>query len=209
METVVRELEDTPIEHLAQLKKKKKEYTFEELAELNATAWNNDGVTYELSEGELVPVCPSAVQQSDLVLILGENLRHFTKDHPIGKVGVDLGYIFQRQPRRTVFAPDLSFVRQERIPPEGRPKKGYWEIIPDLAIEVVSPDDVLYTVFEKVITYLQFGVKEVWLIIPPVQTVIIYHSRTDVRYLVTSDKLESPEILPGFSIPIAELFETD
>lgn len=206
MTIAVRELENETVESKPQ--PQKKEYTFEEVAELNAAAWKNNGTSYELSEGELIPVCPSSSSQSQLLPILSATFIQFLKTNPLGTIFVDQGFIFQPKKPRTMRAPDIAFVKRERMPSGGPPKKGYWEFVPDLAIEIVSPDDKWYDLTVKLGEYFRFGVREVWVILPPNQAVIVYHSEQEARYLGMQDKLEQPEILPGFSVEIAELFES-
>ena len=102
--------------------------------------------------------------------------------------------------------PDISFVAAARIPPEGDPV-GIWTIAPDLAVEVVSPNDLHEDVMAKVREYLAAGVQQVWLVSPQFQTVTIYDSPTRVTILQVGDELASPTLLPGFRCPMAMLFQ--
>ena len=101
--------------------------------------------------------------------------------------------------------PDVAFISASRIGPEGEPE-GIWQIAPDLAVEIVSPNDLFERVISKVHEYLAAGVRQVWLISPEHRTVIIYHSTTQTTILSEDDYLVSEDILPGFRCSIAELF---
>ena len=101
--------------------------------------------------------------------------------------------------------PDVAFVSAARMGPEGEPE-GTWQIAPDLAVEIVSPNDLFEKVISKVHEYLAAGVREVWLVSPEHRTIIIHHSPTRTTILSENDYLVSDDILPGFRCHVAELF---
>jgi Uma2 family endonuclease len=101
--------------------------------------------------------------------------------------------------------PDIAFVAASRIPPEGEPE-GIWPIAPDLAVEVISPNDLFQKVFSKVIEYLEAGVRQVWLASPEHRTVMIYRSPTNVTIFSENDELVSEDLLPGFRCRVSDLF---
>jgi Uma2 family endonuclease len=121
----------------------------------------------------------------------------------------DLGIIYSPDTTFTIGEderlPDLGFVSATRIPPEGEPE-GIWEIAPDLAIEVISPNDVLEKVNAKMADYFAAGVREVWLISLRLKTVSIYNSLTQVRILGEHDDLISETLLPGFRCRVGDIF---
>lgn len=102
--------------------------------------------------------------------------------------------------------PDVSFVAAARIPAEGEPE-GIWPIAPDLAVEIISPNDLYEKVSSKVREYLSAGVRQVWLISSEHRTVTIYHSLTHATILLEEDELLSEE-LPGFRCRVSELFQS-
>ena len=101
--------------------------------------------------------------------------------------------------------PDISFVSASRIPPEGEPLKG-WNFAPDLAVEIVSPNDLYVKVHNKIREYFAAGVKEVWLVSPEEKTVTVYSSPKEDKVLTQEDVLTSEELLPGFNCPLSEIF---
>lgn len=102
--------------------------------------------------------------------------------------------------------PDIGFVSSDRVPEDGEPI-GIWEIAPDLAIEVVSPNDVWGKVDRKVEDYFRAGVREVWLVSPENKKIVIYHSPTHTTILTENDELTSETLLPGFRCQVGELFQ--
>jgi Uma2 family endonuclease len=101
--------------------------------------------------------------------------------------------------------PDVAFVAATRFPVEGEPE-GIWPMAPDLAVEVISPNDLYERVISKVEEYLAGGVRQVWLISPEHKSVTIYHAPTHTTILTEADDLVSEELLPGFRCRIADLF---
>ena len=101
--------------------------------------------------------------------------------------------------------PDLSFVAADRIPAEGVPE-GVWQIPPDLAVEIISPNDLHEKVSGKVLEYLEAGVKQVWIVSPEIRTVTIFRSTEQVQVFAKDSVLESQDLLPGFRCPLTEIF---
>lgn len=77
---------------------------------------------------------------------------------------------------------------------------------PDLAVEIISPNDLYEKVTSKVWEYLAAGVRQVWLISLEHRTVIVYHSPTQTTILTEADELANNEVLPGFRLRVGELF---
>ena len=101
--------------------------------------------------------------------------------------------------------PDVAFVAAERIPPTGEPEK-FWTIAPDLAIEVVSPSDFYQEVIEKIYDYFAAEVKQVWLINPEKETLIIYFSPSKTKLFTKTDTLTCEDILPKFNLKLSDIF---
>lgn len=105
--------------------------------------------------------------------------------------------------------PDLAFVSYERWPKKQRvPRTPAWGVVPDLAIEVISPSNLAEDVILKLGEYFRAGVRRVWVIYPVEEHFYIYDSLTTVRILTRADRLEDEAVLPGFSLPLSELFES-
>lgn len=101
--------------------------------------------------------------------------------------------------------PDVAFVTSARIPADGAPTSK-WEIPPDLAIEVISPNDVWEKVNDKVREYFAAGVQQVWLVSQKAEEVTVYDSPTQIRVVTAAEDLTSETLLPGFRCHVADLF---
>lgn len=99
---------------------------------------------------------------------------------------------------------DVAFVSDARLTGDKRER---FSIPPDLAIEVVSPTDVLARIVTKAFTYLDAGTRLVWVIEPVSQTVKVYRSERYIETLTRDDTLTGEAIVPGFSCPVVLLFE--
>ncbi len=164
------------------------------------------GVRYELVEGELVEVPGAGGVHAELVMNLLLLLHPFVSGRDLGRVYADgLSYIIKRGPD-LVRVPDVSFVSRERIPAGGIPV-GFWPGAPDLAVEIVSPNDRAEDVREKVREYLAGGVRLVWVLWPSSRSVSVHAPGAPTRELRPDDELDGGELLPGFRVPVAELFE--
>jgi Uma2 family endonuclease len=90
--------------------------------------------------------------------------------------------------------------------PEGPTSEGYIYIAPDLAAEVVSPNDLAYEVEAKVVEYLDAAVPLVWVIDPEARTVRIHRGDGSVSWLRENDELSGEDVIPGFRCPVAAIF---
>lgn len=159
----------------------------------------------ELVCGEIHETMPPGGQHGAIAGMLAMLLRLWAKQTGSGYVGVEAGYILSRDPD-TVRGPDISYVRQDRIPVSGIPE-GFWNLAPDLAVEVVSPGETADEVRKKVRDFLGAGTPLVWTIYPRTQEVIVHTPDGLARTYTRTMTLEFPNVLPGFSCTVAELFE--
>jgi Uma2 family endonuclease len=103
--------------------------------------------------------------------------------------------------------PDVAFVAASRFPVEGEPES-IWPMPPELAVEIISPNDLYERVISKVEEYFASGVRQVWLISLEHKTITIYSSPTHTTILTEADDLVSKELLPGFRCRVADLFRS-
>jgi Uma2 family endonuclease len=163
-----------------------------------------DGSRYELSRGELVPMTPVHFQHGRIVIRFGGLLDQFVQRQQLGAVGTEIGFRLARNPD-TLRAPDIAFVSQSRVP-QGAAAFKFAELAPDLAVEVLSPDDSASEVLKKIEEYLAAGVRLVWIADPATQTVSVYRSLKDVQVLTSEQDLDGGDVLPGFRVRIRDLF---
>jgi Uma2 family endonuclease len=171
----------------------------------DVAALEDDGYQYELIRGELVRMPPSGFDHSDIGVGIGGELRRYARQHQLGRVtGADGGYVFERGPD-TLLAPDAAFTREERLPPREQ-RQGFVAVVPDLIVEVVSPSDRARSVANKIAIYLGTGVREVWVVDPRQRTVTVHVPGQAPRTLGEDDQLDGGDILPGFVLPVQDVF---
>lgn len=128
----------------------------------------------------------------------------YVKANKLGGVyGPDATFVIGERDR----LPDVSFISAKRIPPDGEPESK-WKFAPDLAVEIISPNDIYTDVEDKIYEYFEAGVKQVWLISSEHKTVTIYNSPTQISVLIESDELTSEELFPGFKLKLKEIFKS-
>lgn len=162
-----------------------------------------DGRKYELVDGEIV-VSPAGTHHGMICVRLSARLLAVVEPS-------DLGYILEsstgfRLPGGNVRSPDVSFVARGRLG-DGPVPDGFSDVPPDLAVEVLSPDDRPRAILDKVGEYLQAGVRLIWVIDPKAGRAAIYRSLTDVRELKGADSLDGEDVLPGFRCSLSEILK--
>jgi Uma2 family endonuclease len=160
---------------------------------------------YELDAGYLVVGEPGGFLHSDVGMELATRLRTYVRTHHLGRVlGPDGGYLLFTNPD-TVRAPDVSFVATGRIPPGPLTQK-YFPGVPDLAVEILSPNDRPGDLKQKIDEYFRAGVRLVWVIDPTVQTVTVRYPTGNMLVLQRMDVLDGEHVVPGFRCSVGALF---
>ena len=174
--------------------------TAEELARLP-----DDGYQNEFVRGVLHRMSPTGFEASNIAARLTVEIGIHAKALGLGELtGADGGYELESDPD-TVLAPDVAFVRAERLPPPEE-RQSFPAIAPDLVVEVISPSDRLRAVNKKVDRYLANGVQMAWVFNPRRKTVAVRRPNYPAQVLRTGDMLDGEEILPGFHLPVADVF---
>jgi Uma2 family endonuclease len=164
-----------------------------------------DGQRYELIRGELRQRTPAGPTHGRLAMRIAAHLFQHVESHSLGTVfAAETGFQLAQDPD-TVRAPDVAFVSQERSEAVGE-TEGFWPGAPDVAVEVISPSDRYTDVEDKVVEWLEAGSRMVIVVNPRQRSVTVYHSRTDVIRLTEADTLEGGEVIPGWHLPIREVF---
>lgn len=158
----------------------------------------------ELVRGELRLSPPPGSGHGRVIAALVTRLASHVEDHRLGYVFAGSGFELLELPR-TVRAPDIAFVRADRLPADGLGPR-FLGIAPDLAIEVVSPSETPARLREKLDDYRVSKVALVWLIDARERTVTIIDKAGLVRRLAGDDVLDGGDVVPGFSCAIRALF---
>lgn len=164
-----------------------------------------DSHHYELIYGELRKMSPPGSEHGMITVNLTILLGLYVRAHGLGIVLTgESGFLIGRDPD-TVRAPDVAFIRRDRIPPSGIPTT-YWPGPPDLVVEVISPGDTYLEVEEKVAMWLEAGATMVWVVNPRRRIVVAHRSLTDITVLTEDGMLDGGEVIPGFRCRVADIF---
>jgi Uma2 family endonuclease len=160
---------------------------------------------YELKQGRLITTPLAGYEHGNLTMALGAPIHLFADANDLGSTfAAGTGFTLEENPD-TVRAPDIAFVRKDRLPNAKLPQ-GYFPGAPDLAVEVVSPNDSASRVLDKVQDWLRHGTMLVWVVEPQTQTVTIYRADGSATVLQSDDTLTGEEVLPGFRYELKTLF---
>jgi Uma2 family endonuclease len=161
------------------------------------------GERVELSEGELIRMAPAGARHSRVAIRFGAILDEYVERRQLGAVfGADGGFVLAED---TVRAPDIGFVSQARLQQAGIPDE-FFPGAPDLAVEVVSPDDRAADLEKKIEEYFRAGTRLVWVVYPRRKRVHVFSNPRQMRVLEASDVLSGNDVLPGFSVPLEKIF---
>lgn len=171
---------------------------------IQALAEPSEDVLYEVVNGVRVEK-PMGLVENLIANILIGRLGPFCRDHQLGYAVMET--LFEIPGSGNDRKPDVAFVSFQRWPANRPlPRVNAWPIAPDLAVEVISPTDKAFDVIEKVQEYFAGGVRQVWHIYSHIEQVMIFDSPTTVRVLTRADELTAEPVVPGFRMPMAELF---
>jgi Uma2 family endonuclease len=158
----------------------------------------------ELIDGRIVPLTPTGHVHGSIEARLTVSLGIYARESGRGQVlSGEVGLYIRRNPD-TVRAADLLYISHSRF--SRNPGKSYLEVAPELVVEVLSPQDRWSEVMEKLSDYFEAGVDRAWVVDPRTRRVFAYRSLAGVEVFEGEDVLRDEEILPGFALPVAELF---
>lgn len=162
----------------------------------------------ELVKGEMIVMDPAGEEHGSEGMALAWRLAQFIATHKLGRSYMaETGFVLSRNPD-TVRAPDFAFVSKERVP-QGSRRRGFFEGAPDLAMEVASPHESAEDIQDKVIDYLSAGTRMVIYMHPRSKTITIYRSLSDIRVLTIQETLDGGDVLPGFRVPLREIYSEE
>jgi Uma2 family endonuclease len=166
----------------------------------------DDGHHYEIVNGELIDMGNSGALHgyvcSTLMILLGGYIR-------IQNLGAmfDSSTAFKMK-NGNKRSPDISFFAKERLQGMTELPSGFLEGAPDLAVEVLSPGNTVEEIDEKIAEYFENGTRLVWVISPTQHYILVYRSAQEPdRLLKSANSLDGEDVIPGFTLPVADLFQ--
>ncbi len=176
-------------------------YTVEEFESFLTQPKNRDR-NFELIHGEIVEKTMPTEEHGIITVNISSPIKIYLKTHPIGRIGVEVRNRMPNDPHNSR-QPDISFRADINKPVV---KRGAVQQMPDLAVEIQSPDDSLKSMREKAEYYLENGARLVWLVLPAKKLIEVY-TPDGVEILTQDDTLSGEDILPDFTLPVREVFE--
>ena len=158
----------------------------------------------ELVDGKIIIRGPSDIVSSEIGAEFGRLLRNWVKPRKLGRVFESSGGFIL--PNSDLRVPDVSFVTASRLK---QSKRYFAELVPDIVVEIKSQSDRLKPLREKIQSFIELGAKVGILIDPDKRTVTIYTPTADPVVLTDGDMISIPELLPGWEVPVAELWPID
>lgn len=150
-----------------------------------------------------MPTRAHGVIQGLIAMFVGQ----FLITTPLGEAGPEIRCVFGLPGQERTYVPDFVFIKAERLPDDDASLNGPFFGAPDLAVEILSPDDRPRRVLDKILFYLRHGVRLIWLVDPDDRRVMVYTPDDgDGRTLTAGDTLDGGEVLPGFSVPVEDIF---
>ena len=162
------------------------------------------GKSTELVRGRLIVREPPSAYHGHVAARLLFLIGQHVYANELGWLFGEAGFKIESDPD-TVRAPDVGFVSY-KLQPE-LPARGYAEFAPELAAEVLSPDDRPGEVLKKVGDWLDAGVRLVWVIDPKRHEAVVYRPDGSVTRIAAAGALDGEDVLPGFSCPLAEVLK--
>lgn len=164
---------------------------------------------YEIIDGRRRELPPMGIYSVTVASRLVRKMGAFTDPRGLGEVVSEALFRLplaedEHRNRR----PDVAFVSYQRWPAD-RPlpvDANAWDIVPDLAVEVISPNDLAEEQIDKLHDYFRAGVRLAWVVYPKQRQVYVYESPTSVRILTDAETLDGGAVLNGFTLPLASLF---
>jgi len=163
---------------------------------------------YEVMDGHIVEKEPIGAYEILVGSFLNTRLDSFARGSDCGRAVSEM--LFDFGPGLPQRRPDVAYVSYDRWPQKRRvPRTQAWAVVPELAVEVISPSNTCEEVLGKVHEYFQAGVQYVWVLAPPQQQVYVYQSPSHIHVLTIQDELTGNAFLPGFRLKLSELFDVE
>jgi Uma2 family endonuclease len=167
--------------------------------------WPEEKRRGELLKGVWVPMTMAGWRHGEIVARIVHELFKYLDENPCGKVACnDPGTKLESDPD-LLRAPDIGFIAAEHISPEGLPDQ-WWQGGPDLTVDVVSPSQGVSELIDKAQEFLRAGTRVAWVVDPSRRCILVCTLPDHVTVLHEADILDGGDVLPGFTVPVAQVF---
>ncbi len=164
------------------------------------------GIKGELIRGVFCETMSANAKHGQVAMSLGGFIFAFVRPRRLGRViGSDAGVFIERDPD-TVREPDVAFISADSLPLDADPP-GYLDIIPDLVAEIISPSNRPAEINDKTRMWLSHGVRIVLEVYPETREILVHCPGQRYVVLGEADTLDGGDVLPGFSIPVRDIFD--
>jgi Uma2 family endonuclease len=164
-----------------------------------------DDSLYEVVNGSRVEKNPIGAFESLIASILSFYLGPFALEHKLGIVATET--LFELNPDGPLqLRPDVAFVSYARWPEASVARSPAWRVVPDLAVEIISPSNLASEVENKIVEYFEAGVRLVGVFHPDSGRVYVHKSLRDCQVLERTDELSGDDVVPGFRLPIEQIY---
>lgn len=163
-------------------------------------------IVYEIVNGELIDMENRSAKHGYIAIILSAALFNCVSTRKLGAM-FDSSTAFKMKSGNKR-SPDISFMAKERLQGLDDLPDAFLEGAPDLGVDMLSPGNTVAEIHDKLVEYFENGARLVWVIHPKERYVLVYRSSQEPdRLLKSTYSLDGEEIVPGFTLPIAELFQ--
>jgi Uma2 family endonuclease len=162
---------------------------------------------FEIIDGQRVELPPMSILATRVSSNVHGYLRYYLHGNPVGEAVME-GLFHLPLPVDRNRRPDVAFVSAQTIAaaPAQLGSENAWSVLPELMVEVVSPNDLAEEIMERIGEYFTAGTRLIWVIYPTQRLVYVYESPEQVRILSDARELDGGAVLPGFRIAVASLF---
>ena len=166
---------------------------------------SDDEILFEVIDGERKELEPMGAFENVLAFCLARVIQNFAEPHRMGLATVETLFVLRSAPllqRR----PDVAFVSRAKLQQHRIRRASAWDVVPDLAVEIVSVTNFADEIDAKLVDYFAAGVRQVWVIYPETRRLYVYESLQTVRGHSEDQVVDAAPLLPGFKFRLVDLF---
>ena len=157
----------------------------------------------ELVNGVVSETLPAGGEHSEIKMALAAVLAGHVRPRRVGRMSIGAGVLLERNPD-TVREPDVAYFSAETLPLDVK-VRGFYEVVPDFVVEVVSPNDRPREIADKVAMWLSHGVRLVWAVYPTARTVAAHTDDGPTLVYTEDDELDGGAVLPDFRCLVRDI----